>query len=108
MVISLSEQSHRAPGHGEHGAVDGSGTSWFVLLDDFLMGSERIARAWRRRHTPNAKYGPDPTGRAWGEVAQRFLVVTTDWAQAELHRTRILRDRLPAEIMTQAIVADVK
>lgn len=96
--LALLEQGFN-PGHGEHGAVDDNGTSWFVLLDDYLMGSERIARAWRRRHTPNQKHWPDPAGRAWGEVAQRFLVVTTDAGQAELHRARILRDRLPAEIM---------
>lgn len=97
--LSLLKQGFN-PGHGEHAAVDGSGMSWFVLLDDFLMGSDRIARAWRRRHTPNAKYWPDPTGRAWGEVMQRFLVVTTDEGQAERHRARIARDQLPAEVMT--------
>lgn len=88
------------PGHGEHAAVDGSGRSWFVLLDDYLMGSERIARAWERRHTPNAKYWADYTGRAWNEVVQRFLVVTTDEGQAARHRARILRDRLPAEVIS--------
>lgn len=87
------------PGTGEHGADDDSGTAWFVLIDDYLMGSERIARAWRRRHTPNPKYWPDKTGRVWGEVVKRFLVVTTDEGQADRHRARILRERLPAEVM---------
>lgn len=88
------------PGHGEHAATDDAGAAWFILLDDFLMGSDRIARAWRRRHSPNQKYWPDPTGRTWAEVVQKFVVVTTDDAQAEKHRARILRDRLPAEVMT--------
>lgn len=88
------------PGHGEHGATDDAGGAWFVLLDDFLMGSDRIARAWTRRHTPNRKYWPDHTGRAWCDVVQKFLVATTDEGQAERHRTRIGRERLPAEVMT--------
>lgn len=87
------------PGHGEHGAVDDSGIAWFVLLDDFMMGSDRIARAWTRRHAPNRKYWPDHTGRAWCEVVQRFLVVCTDSQHAIRHREWILKKRLPAEVM---------
>jgi hypothetical protein len=87
------------PGHGEHGAVDDTGIAWFVLLDDFLMGSDRIARAWTRRHTPNLKYWPDHTGRAWCEVVQRFLVVCTDEKHALRHRKWILKNKLPAEVM---------
>ncbi len=88
------------PGHGEHCAVGSDGTTWFVLLDDFLMGSDRIARAWTRRHSPNPKYWRDPTGRVWRDVAHKYLVVTTDEKQAERHRARIERDRTPAEVMT--------
>jgi hypothetical protein len=88
------------PGHGEHGATCDSGTSWFVLLDDYLMGSDRIKRSWTRRHTPTLKYWPDPTGRAWCDVAQRFLVISTDADQAERHRKWILKDQLPADVMT--------
>jgi hypothetical protein len=87
------------PGHGDHGAVDDSGTSWYVLLDDYMMGSDRIKRSWTRRHTPTLKYWPDHTGRAWSEVVQRFLVVTTDADQAARHRKWILRDQLPADVM---------
>lgn len=88
------------PGHGEHAAKDAAGKSWFVLLDDNLMGSERIKRAWTRRHVPNRKYWPDATGRKMSEVAQQFLVVSTDEANAERHRARILKDRLPADVLT--------
>jgi hypothetical protein len=86
------------PGHGEHGAIDDSGVAWFVLLDDFMMGSDRIARAWMRRHAPNRKYWPDHTGRAWRDVVQRFLVVCTDDHHAERHRKWILKNHLPAEV----------
>jgi hypothetical protein len=88
------------PGHGEHAAKDATGKSWFVLLDDNLMGSERIRRAWTRRHVPNQKYWPDATGRKMSEVAQGFLVVSTDEANAERHRARILKDQLPADVLT--------
>lgn len=95
--LSLLKQGFN-PGHGEHAAVDGNGMSWFVLLDDFLMGSDRIARAWTRRHAPNRKYWPDPTGRAWCDVAQRFLVACTNERHSQRHREWILKHRLPAEV----------
>lgn len=87
------------PGHGEHGATCDSGTSWFVLLDDYFMGSDRIKRSWTRRHTPNLKYWPDYTGHAWREVVQRFLVVTTDTDHAARHQKVILKERLPAKVL---------
>lgn len=90
------------PAFGEHGGIDDAGTSWFVLLDDYLMTSDRITRSWTRRHTPNKKYWPDPTGRAFRDVAQRFLVVSTDEQHAQRHRAWILKSRLPAEVMQLA------
>jgi len=87
------------PAFGEHGAVDDAGTAWFVLLDDYLMTSDRISRAWTRRHTPNKKHWLDPTGRTWRDVAQRFLVVSTDEQHAMRHREWILKTSLPAEVM---------
>ena len=88
------------PGHGEHAAKDAAGKSWFVLLDDYLMGPDRIKRSWTRRHVPNQKYWPDSTGRRMCEVAQGFLVVSTDEKNAEVHRARILKDQLPADVLT--------
>jgi hypothetical protein len=88
------------PGHGEHAAIDGAGKTWFVLLDDCLMGSDRIKRSWTRRHVPSKKYWPDATGRKMCEVAQGFLVVSTDEDNAERHRARILKDGLPADVLT--------
>lgn len=87
------------PAFGEHAAIDDAGTSWFVLLDDYQMTSDRISRAWTRRHTPSRKYWPDPTGRTWCDVAQRFLVVSTDEQHMVRHREWILKTSLPADVM---------
>jgi hypothetical protein len=87
------------PAFGEHGAVDEQGKAWFVLLDDYLMTSDRITRSWTRRHTPILKYWHDFTGRAWCDVVHRFLVVSTDDQHAERHRKWILKNQLPAEVM---------
>ena len=86
------------PAHGEHAGVDRTRQSTFVLLDDYGMQSDRIAHVWQRRHTPNNKYWPDPTGRVWGEVVHRYVVATTDPVQAQKHR---------AFIEDRGVVADV-
>jgi predicted transcriptional regulator len=88
------------PAHGEHAAVDAEKKTWFILLDDYIMGSDRISRSWERRHTPNQKYWPDPTGRAFNELAHHYLVVTTDPYQAERHNAWIEKAGLPAEVLT--------
>ena len=88
------------PAHGEHAAVDGDKKTWFVLLDDYSMGSDRITRSWERRHTPNLKYWPDPTGRAFNELAHHYIVVTNDPVQAERHNEWIAKAGLPAEVLT--------
>ena len=63
------------------------------------LGSDRIKRSWTRRYVPSKKYWPDATGRKMREVAQGFLVMSTDEENAERHRARILKDCLPAEVM---------
>ncbi len=87
------------PAFGEHGAIDDEGKSWFVLLDDYLMTSDRISRSWTRRHTPSKKHWPDPTGRVWRDVVQKFLVVSTDEPNAVRHRAWVLKNRLPADVV---------
>ena len=87
------------PAFGEHVAIDAAGTAWLVLLDDYFMNSERIARIWTRRHTPNMKYWPDFTGRRWCDTVNRFLVVSTDDLHAERHRKWIKKSIFPAEVM---------
>jgi hypothetical protein len=68
-------------------------------LDDYLMTSDRISRAWTKRHTLSRKYWPDPTGRTWRDVAQGFLVVSTDEQHMVRHREWILKTSLPADLM---------
>jgi DNA-binding MarR family transcriptional regulator len=88
------------PAFGEHGGIDDAGTAWFVLLDDYMMTADvRIPHSWTRRHTPNKKYWLDPTGRAWRDVAQYFMVFCTDGHHAARHREWILKNRLPAEVV---------
>lgn len=88
------------PGHGEHAAKDAAGKTWFVLLDEYLMASDRIKRVWTRRHVPNKHYWPDSTGRKMCEVAHGYLAVSTDEANAERHRACILKECLPADVLT--------
>ncbi|MHB8453228.1 MAG: hypothetical protein ACYDDO_00755 [Acidiferrobacterales bacterium] len=87
------------PTHGEHAGIDATGKSWFVLVDDYLMNSRRIARAWRRRHTPELKYWPDATGRAWCEVMHRYIVACTDPIQAATHRVWLADCDIPADVI---------
>lgn len=87
------------PAHGEHAGVDGGNRCWFVLLDDYLMASRRIARSWQRRHAPDRNHWPDPMGRTWCEVMQRYLVCCTDAIHAESHRAWIATHDIPADLM---------
>jgi hypothetical protein len=96
--LSLFKQGLH-PAHGEHAAVDAAGKTWFVLLDDYMMASDRIARSWTRRHTPSKKYWNDPTGRVWREVANRYVVVTTSPRQADRHADFIKQSEFPADVM---------
>jgi hypothetical protein len=88
------------PAHGEHAAVDGEKKTWFVLLDDYLMASDRITRSWERRHTPNLKYWPNHTGRTFSELTHHYIVVTTDPNQAERHNAWIEKHGISAEVLT--------
>ena len=84
------------PARGEHAGIDAAGISWLVLLDDDLMASARIARVWRRRHTPNPGHWPDATGRAWCNVIQRYVIGCTDPVRAARHRVWIAAHDMPA------------
>lgn len=92
--LSLLKQGFN-PAHGEHAAIDADKKTWFVLLDDYMMGSDRISRSWTRRHTPNTKYWPDLTGRAWNEIAHHYLIVTTDQNQKARHEEWIEKNAIP-------------
>lgn len=87
------------PAWGEHAGLCDK-QSIFVLVDDYAMTSDRIARSLTRRHTPNTKYWPDATGRVWGDVMQSYLVACTDPIHVETHRAYIAKSKLPADVVS--------
>ncbi len=87
------------PAHGEHAGIDAAQISWLALLDDSLMASARIARVWRRRHTPDPRHWRDATGRAWCDVMQGFVVGCTDPERAAWHRVWIAAHEIPAYVV---------
>lgn len=90
-----------SPAHGEHFGKDGDGHSALVLLDDYLMQSERIGHAWTRPHTPNTRYYDLGTGRVrhWRDIAQRYILAVTDRIQYERHKTYIHQHRLDTALL---------
>lgn len=87
------------PAWGEHAGSCGN-QSIFVLVDDYAMTSDRIARSFARRHAPNPKYWPDAAGRVWGEVMQSYIVACTDPIHVETHRAYITKSQLPADVVS--------
>ncbi len=74
------------PALGEHAAMDNNGRAHLVLLDDYLMTSDRILRSWTRRHTPDPKHYPVHNGQRWCDMANHFVIATTHIAQATRHQ----------------------
>jgi len=97
--VALFKQGFN-PAHGEHAGVDRNKVSYFVLIDDYAMTSDRIEHSWQRRHVPQRKYWSDPAGRAWQEVVNKYCVVTTDAYRAPLHQTYVRKNHVPADVMT--------
>lgn len=87
------------PAHGEHAGSDAARVSALVLVDDHLMPSERLTRAWTRRHAPDPKLWPDPAGKRWADVMQRYLVACTDERHAQQHQRWIDSHGLPADVV---------
>jgi hypothetical protein len=79
------------PAQGEHAATDDNGTAHLVLLDDTLMASNRIARSWTRRHTPDTNHYPVHNGQRWCDLANNFVIATTSDAQAQRHQQWIVK-----------------
>ena len=77
------------PALGEHAATDAEGCAHLVLLDDYLMTSDRILRSWTRRHTPDTRHYPVHIGQRWCDLANNFVIVTTSEDQAHRHQTWI-------------------
>lgn len=74
------------PALGEHGAIDNEGRAHLVLLDDYLMSSDRILRSWTRRHAPDTNHYPVHNGQRWCDLANNFVIATTDTEQAKRHQ----------------------
>ncbi len=85
------------PSHGEHAGMQ-DGKIVFVLLDDYLMGSDRISTTLSRGHKKNEKYCDLKGAVNWRMVSHRFLVATTNKAQLEKHGRWINRRGLEAEL----------
>jgi hypothetical protein len=79
------------PALGEHAATDHSGRAHLVLLDDYQMASNRIARSWTRRHTPDTNHYPVHNGQRWCDLANNFVIATTCDAQAGRHQKWIVK-----------------
>jgi len=86
------------PSFGEHGGLL-DGKLAFVLLDDYLMGSNRIHRAAWRFHVTNPRYCDLNVALTWNRVYKRFLVATTDKRQEKKHARWIKRNHSHAELM---------
>lgn len=85
------------PAHGEHAAKDKQNHFYFLLLDDYLMGSERITHAWLRQHTPRQHWPGDV--RHWSDVADQYIVTTTSIPQLVLHRAYALKHQINAQVI---------
>jgi hypothetical protein len=79
------------PALGEHAATDHSGRAHLVLLDDYQMASNRIARSWTRRHAPDTNHYPVHNGQRWCDLANNFVIATTCDVQAGRHQKWIVK-----------------
>lgn len=85
------------PSHGEYAGVEADGTTWLVLVDDYMMESRRIEHHWTREHRPPRKYWPE-VGRRWFNIANRFAVFTTSAGHLERHRDFVETTTLPVDV----------
>lgn len=86
------------PAHGEHAGVAGK-EFLFVLVDDYLMGSERISWSLVRSHKRSVRYCPDPVQLNWSRILNRFIIAATDEVQAQKHRKWIEKKGITGEIV---------
>ena len=94
--IALLKQGLR-PSFGEHGGYTKDG-SFFILVDDYLMPSNRITRCWERIHTPDNNYYKDHTGLKWSDIVNHYILFCSDQRQAEKHRRWIRKHNIPATV----------
>ena len=86
------------PSHGEHAGTDATGTTWLVLVDDFMMESRVIDKHWNREHRPPRRYWPE-VGRRWSNTVNRYLVVTTSNEHLTRHELFVSQSQVPADVM---------
>jgi len=89
------------PGFAEYAGTDGT-LIFFCLVDDYLMGPERIKHAFNREHTPNNRHFSMQGRklRKWRDVADRFVIATTDESRACLYQKEIKTHQLPFDVMS--------
>lgn len=86
------------PSHGEHAGVQ-DGKIVFVLLDDYLMGSNRISNTLSRRHRLNEKYCDLKISVNWSMIFKRFVLASTNPSQIKRHERFLQRKGLEAELL---------
>jgi len=85
------------PSHGEYAGVDEEGTTWLVLIDDYMMESRVIEKHWTRIHRPPRKYWPD-IGRQWQNIANKYTVYTTSTEHQQRHVDFVNSTTLPVDV----------
>lgn len=86
------------PSHGEHAGKQ-DGKILFILLDDYLMGSDRITKVLSRAHKKNPKYCKLNRSVNWNMILNSYLVVTTDRYQQTKHERWIKKKGIEAELI---------
>lgn len=86
------------PSHGEYAGVEAKGTTWLVLVDDYMMESRVIEKHWNRIHRPPRRYWPD-VGRSWSSTANKYLVVTTSLEHLKRHDGFVKSNNVPADVL---------
>lgn len=87
------------PGVGEHAFRSGS-QLFFILIDDYLMESNRISHCLSRAHTPSEQYydvtqGGGPS--TWADYADRVFVFSCDEDHLEQHQAYLDKQAIKAD-----------
>lgn len=88
------------PAFGEHCGVDDNKKAYLVVLDDYRMKPERIAKAWERMHKPPRKYFSGNRCQKWRQIVHYYIVATTDELRARKHQIWIDRHDIPVSVLT--------
>ncbi len=86
------------PSKGEHAGFHDQNII-FVLLDDYLMGSDRIGAALKRPHKKRPEYCDASGALTWPDVFDYFFIATTDEVQMKRHRKWVDRKGIQAKFL---------